>query len=87
MKHYHRQLRGLSGCLHRDQISCLLNEGYLQSLDAGHNGVEGGLHVCGGARGNNRLVLLLQDVGHILQDDRVKSGEGERGKESAAINY
>lgn len=40
--------------------------GDLQSLDAGDNGVEGGLHVGGGAGGHDGLSLLVEQLGNVL---------------------
>lgn len=38
-----------------------------QSLDAGDDGVEGGLHVGGGAGGHDGLGLFVEQLGHVLR--------------------
>lgn len=38
----------------------------LQSLNPGYDGVEGGLNVCGGNGGHNRLLVLLKNLIQIL---------------------
>lgn len=38
----------------------------LQSLNPGDDCVEGGLNICGGDGGHNRLLVLLKNLIHIL---------------------
>lgn len=44
-----------------------------QSLDACDNGVEGGLHVGGGAGGHDGLGLFVKQLGHVLHRETGES--------------
>lgn len=46
-----------------------------QSLDAGDDGVEGGLHVGGGAGGHNGLGLFVEQLGHVLRRETGERSE------------
>lgn len=41
-----------------------------QSLDAGDDGVEGGLHVGGGAGGHDGLGLFVEQLGDVLHGEK-----------------
>ncbi len=44
----------------------LCGQSGLQSLNPGDDGVEGGLNICGGNGGHNRLLVLLKNFIQIL---------------------